>query len=583
MKNSLSRFIIKLLKNHKFEFFIMLYASILTAGFMVFSPFIIKLIIDNASNLDKIDSKYLFSLAGLYVLCNLLLSISYRLYDYFVAYKMIPSLRKEIGEFSMLKLLEQSYSFYQNNFAGSLANKVNDLVSNIPEMLIVLVNRFLSNFLLLFFSIIMLWKVNFIFALNMSIWIIIFITGSIILSSRITSLSDDLAEKISATTGRIVDSLSNIISIRLFATKFQEQARIDEYFTKTQLAERKIKLLFFWKWFVYGSGFILLSCVNLYFLIKGLDSKTISLGSFILVLNLNLTVVDNLWQVAQDFSFFSSLTGKSVQALRILEQPIEIKDDENAKELKVTGGEIEFAQVNFFYKGDKALFEDKSVKIMAGEKVGLVGYSGSGKSTFVNLILRLFDINDGKILIDGQDIKKVTQESLRKAIAMIPQDPSLFHRSLYDNISYGYPGANMSQVMNAAKNAHADEFINNLAEGYETLVGERGVKLSGGQRQRIAIARAFIKNAPILILDEATSQLDSLTEEYIQDSLENLMKNRTTIVIAHRLSTLLKMDRIIVFNKGKIVGEGKHNELYKECQLYKDLWDSQIGGFFKNN
>jgi ATP-binding cassette subfamily B protein len=245
----------------------------------------------------------------------------------------------------------------------------------------------------------------------------------------------------------------------------------------------------------------------------------------------------------------------------------------------VDKGEISFKNVQFHYKGATPLFESMNITIHAGQKVDLVGYSGSGKTSFVNLILRLFDINGGQILIDNQDISKVTQDSLRENIGMIPQDPSLFHRSLAENIRYGKPHASDVEVIDAAKRAHAHEFIEKLPNGYESLVGERGVKLSGGQRKRVAIARAILKNAPILILDEATSQLDSVNENYIQKSLHELMAGKTTIVIAHRLSTLLHMDRILVFDAEKIVEDGTHGELLAKSSLYKTLWDAQVGGF----
>jgi ATP-binding cassette subfamily B protein len=271
--------------------------------------------------------------------------------------------------------------------------------------------------------------------------------------------------------------------------------------------------------------------------------------------------------------------GSIVQGLKIIQSPIEIQDRPGAKELVVTRGEIVFDNVQFQYHDAESLFEHESVVIKPGQKVGLVGYSGSGKSTFVNLILRLFDLTEGKILIDGQDICEVTQDSLHEAIAMIPQDPSLFHRSVAENIAYGKRNATHDEIVVAAKRAYAHEFIVELSAGYKTQVGERGVRLSGGQRQRIVIARAVIKNAPILILDEATSQLDSVTEGEIQESLWNLMQDKTTLVIAHRLSTLLHMDRILVFDQGSIVEDGSHEELLERDGLYKKLWDAQIGGF----
>ncbi len=251
----------------------------------------------------------------------------------------------------------------------------------------------------------------------------------------------------------------------------------------------------------------------------------------------------------------------------------------DAKPLVVTKGHIKFEQVTFYYKEDNSLFEQLDVEIQAGTKVGLVGASGSGKTTFVNLILRFFDVESGRILIDGQDIAQVTQDSLHEQIAMIPQDTSLFHRSLMENIRYGRLEATDQEVIEAAKRAHCHEFISSLPEGYHTLVGERGIKLSGGQRQRIAIARAMLKNAPILVLDEATSALDSVTEKYIQVALSSLMQGRTVIVIAHRLSTLAEMDRILVFDQGHIIEDGNHPTLLAKQGHYAKLWHMQAGGF----
>ena len=251
--------------------------------------------------------------------------------------------------------------------------------------------------------------------------------------------------------------------------------------------------------------------------------------------------------------------------------------------MQVKHGEIVFENASFQYREATPLFDQLNVRIQAGEKVGLVGYSGSGKTTFAHLILRLFDLESGRILIDGQDIGRVSQNSLRQSVSFIPQDPTLFHRSILENIRYAKPDATEAEVVLAAKAAHADEFIMALPEGYEALVGERGVKLSGGQRQRIAIARAMLKNAPILILDEATSALDSITEHLIQESLDQLMEAKTTIVIAHRLSTLLHMDRIIVFHHGQIVESGSHRALLEKNGRYAQLWKSQVGGFLPDS
>jgi ATP-binding cassette subfamily B protein len=289
-----------------------------------------------------------------------------------------------------------------------------------------------------------------------------------------------------------------------------------------------------------------------------------------------------MWHLMSEVGEFNKALGRCKQSLASLMVPFDIQDEVGAAALYCTHGEITFDDVTFNYKGAKPLFQHQSMCIQAGQKVGLVGYSGGGKSTFVNLILRLYDVTGGAIVIDGQDIRSVTQDSLREHIAMIPQDPSLFQRSLMENIRYGRIDATDEQVIQAAKKAYAHDFIEKLSQGYDALVGERGVKLSGGQRQRVAIARAILKNAPILVLDEATSQLDSVTESLIQDALQTLMQNKTTIVIAHRLSTLLHMDRILVFDNANIVEDGTHAELLSKAGIYKRLWDAQVGGFLPN-
>lgn len=328
-----------------------------------------------------------------------------------------------------------------------------------------------------------------------------------------------------------------------------------------------------------GSIFSIYAISFLIFLVHLHSQKLITAGDFALVFMVNFKIVDRMFELSQNLRDFITNWGSVDQALVILDDTPEIQDAPSATVLKVTQGQIIFNKVKFNYKSTERLFQDISVTITPGQKVGLVGYSGGGKSTFVNLILRLYDAIDGSILIDGQNIKDVTQDSLHENIGMIPQDPSLFHRSLFENIRYGKITASDDEVIKASKLANAHEFITKFPHGYKSLVGDRGVKLSGGQRQRIAIARAFLKNSPILILDEATSQLDSVTENVIQSSLWELMQGKTTIVIAHRLSTLLQMDRILVFDDGKIIEDGTHQELLSKDTIYKTLWDAQVGGF----
>jgi ABC-type multidrug transport system fused ATPase/permease subunit len=281
-------------------------------------------------------------------------------------------------------------------------------------------------------------------------------------------------------------------------------------------------------------------------------------------------------------SHAAKIYGQAEEGLNEVMVPLEILDTESANRLHVSSTGVTWKDVSFDYEG-VPVFKDFNLEIPAGQRGGLVGHSGAGKTTFVSLLLRQHDVMKGSILIDNQDIKSVTQDSLREHIAVVPQEPLLFHRSIRENIAYGKPGATDEEIIEVAKKAQAHEFITALPEGYETLVGERGVKLSGGQKQRVAIARAMLKDAPILVLDEATSALDSESEVAIQKALHELMEGKTVIAVAHRLSTLREMDRIIVLDQGVIVEDGSHDELSKAGSVYQRLWEHQAGGFLTDD
>jgi len=514
-----------------------------------------------------------------YVAASFVMITMFRLWDQIVQVNMVPAMRRNIINGMFSHLIKHSHSYYQNNFPGSLTNKINDLATHTPDVVTIAIDRFFSHTLALTVAIYTVSKVSTVFALILFGWVALFFAVTLGTLRYVEGLADAWSELGSTFTGRSVDVLSNMLSVRLFARHARERSSVDELLGNTVKAERKLQRAYFFIWCSYGYGIVLMQAFNLYFLMKGYQSGSVTVGDFALVLVINISIVDFLWQLGRDFTTVSKALGKISQALRLTTTPIEIVDAPNAKDLVVTRGEIVFDQVHFQYKGANALFNDKSIAIPAGQKVGLVGYSGSGKTTFVNLILRLHDIKSGRILIDEQDTRFVTQDSLRQAVAMIPQDPSLFHRTLFENIRYGRDEASDADVVEAAKRAHAHDFIALLPQGYGSMVGERGIKLSGGQRQRIAIARAILKNAPILILDEATSQLDSVVEGHIQDSLWQLMQGKTTLVIAHRLSTLLRMDRILVFERGKIIEDGTHAELLARGGRYATLWDAQVGGF----
>lgn len=497
----------------------------------------------------------------------------------YLNYKYEPVIKNQIISQTFNFVLGSSHQYFHDNLSGRISNQINTLSENIERILHRISADFIRGASILIIALASMFFVNPIFSIILAIWFLIFSTVSLYLSKHLVDLSDIHTESESINAGQIVDSITNVSNIRIFARRIYEVSRLDKFLqiTKEKFQAKELYLMMVHS--VQGTLIAVMLGFMVYFLIRLYGNHLVTVGDFALILGLGMEVGHISWYTMQQVDEFNQAVGKCKQALNCLIVSHEIKDKKDASKLFVKKGEIIFSGVKFNYKDTVALFQNKSVTIESGQKVGLVGYSGSGKSTFVNLILRLFDVTDGHILIDGQDIRTVTQDSLHENIAMIPQEPSLFHRSLMDNIRYGRIEASDEAVIEAAKKAHADEFISKIPLGYGSPVGERGIKLSGGQRQRIAIARAILKNAPILILDEATSQLDSVTESNIQESLWELMQGKTTIIIAHRLSTLLHMDRIIVFDQGKIVEDGTHSELLNKNGLYKTLWDAQVGGF----
>lgn len=573
-------YIIKNIKPYPASIFVLFVVVVFCAIDLSLRPYLLKVILNRLANGTQTEIfAYLVVPTIFYFGSMLIMMTSHRFFDYFVTIKMVPQMRKKVANDALETLINKSHAYYQNHFSGSLSSKINDLTNSVPEIIQCSFYQFSLQILSLTIAIVTLWQVSTFFALFMLVWTLLFITGTLFYSNRLTRQADMWFEFRSVITGKIVDILSNILSVRLFSAKNEEMRSFGNISQEAVQAEQKLQWSYYWIWFFYGYSFFILQLFNFYFLCKGRQEGWITVGDFALVLVINIAIADSLWKVSDELSRFSKLFGQVTQALRAIWDKPELEDRQNTKTLIVSKGEITFSNIKFQYKGAEPLFQNKSVMIESGQKVGLVGYSGSGKTTFVNLILRLYDVTDGCIAIDGQDIRDITQDSLCRNIAVVPQDPSLFHRALLDNICYGRIDATVEDVITAAKKAHAHEFISQLPQGYDSLVGERGVKLSGGQRQRIAIARAILKNAPILILDEATNQLDSVTEHNIQESLRELMQNKTSIVIAHRLSTLLYMNRILVFDQGKIVEDGTHSQLLKQGGLYKMLWDAQIDGF----
>ena len=376
----------------------------------------------------------------------------------------------------------------------------------------------------------------------------------------------------------LADSISNHNTVQLFTGNRFENGLIHDAAERLRMAY--VRTWSFDMWVYALQSFISLS-INIALLWVGLllwQQGLITIGDFVLIQSYFIGLINNVWNFGREFRNINSALADASEMVYILTLPHEVKDLAGAKPLVVSGGGVEFSRVDFNFS-DREVLHDFNLSIKPSEKTALVGPSGAGKTTITKLLLRLFDVKSGAITIDGQNIARVTQDSLRDAIAFVPQEPVLFHRTLMENIRYGRRDATDEEVIEAATKAHCHEFISQLPLTYGTYVGERGIKLSGGERQRVAIARAILKNAPILVLDEATSSLDSESEALIQDALEVLMQHKTVIVIAHRLSTIMKMDRIVVLEGGAIVADGTHQELLEQGGLYQKLWSIQAGGF----
>jgi ATP-binding cassette subfamily B protein len=381
------------------------------------------------------------------------------------------------------------------------------------------------------------------------------------------------------TTGYAADVFANYANVKLFNKTEEEIKNLENKNEKIRLLNLKswrFSILFF---AIQGFLFILLEIGINYLAIRFFQKGILTVGDFVMIQSYVVMIMMNVWGLGRSIQRLYESMADATEMTAIIMKEVEVTDIPDAKKLKVNRGEIVFDKVTFGYKENDGIFENFFLKVRDNEKMALVGPSGSGKSTVIKLLLRMYNLRSGIIKIDNQDISQITKESLWQNIAFVPQDPALFHRSLFENIAYGKKDATKEEVYEAAKKAYAHEFISKLKNGYDTEVGERGIKLSGGERQRVAIARAILKNAPILIMDEATSSLDSESEQLIQKALENLMKEKTVIIIAHRLSTIAKMDRVVVMENGKIIEEGKHDDLIKKGGLYAKLWHIQAGGF----
>jgi len=493
-----------------------------------------------------------------------------------------PSIMRDLLNTCFNYLHRHSFNFFSNNFAGSLVKKIGRYERAFEDITDQIYWSLMPTAIKIIIIAAVLYFLKPIFALVVLIWSAVFVAFTVWFALYKLKYDVTSAELDTEVGGRLADTVTNNINVKLFGGLSRESKSFSRLTLKQYLVRK-------WTWdlgsineAIQGALFAILEFTILTLAVKSWKQGGLTLGDFALLQGYMIQMFQRLWDLGRQIKNIYSRLGDAEEMTEILTAPHEIQDAPQAQPLRVAKGQINFNHISFNYSGKRKVFGDFNLTIAPGERVALIGPSGGGKTTIVKLLLRFFDIQEGAILIDGQDISKVTQDSLRDQIALVPQDPILFHRSLYDNIAYARPNASEEEIYEAARLAHAHEFITSFPDGYNTFVGERGVKLSGGERQRVAIARAILKDAPILVLDEATSSLDSESELLIQDALKHLIEGKTTISIAHRLSTIMQMDRIVVIKKGQIVEEGKHAELLKARQgVYQKLWQIQAGGFSK--
>lgn len=506
---------------------------------------------------------------------------AYRLGDFAIS-RFESKTMKDLMDFAFTGLTRHSYRFFTNSFAGSLVTKVKRFVRSFEDAFDAISFVFWMTAVRITGIIIVLFFTAPLLATIFLGWTAIYIFFAWYLTKKKIPL--DLAESTadSKVTGRLADVITNVLNLKMFSSRSREISGFTGITEEERQARHRawtfgnkintIQAIFF-AVLEFGS-----MAFALYFWRQGL----LSTGTVVLILIYLIAMFENLWDIGKAMGRISQKFADASELVEILETPIDITDPAQPEVLRIGAWMIEMRDISFRYgKKANSVFSNFSLKIPSGQRLGLVGHSGAGKSTITKILLRFADVQEGTIVIDGQNIAKIRQDDLRSVISYVPQDPILFHRSLRENIAYGKPDATEAEIIDAAKKAHAHEFISAFPQGYETLVGERGVKLSGGERQRVAIARAMLKQAPILILDEATSSLDSVSEKYIQEALRELMKDRTTIVIAHRLSTIQALDRIVVLKNGQIAEDGTHTELLEKKGVYHNFWEHQTAGFIK--
>jgi len=539
--------------------------------------YLYKLIIDavQANNVHRV-----YWLGLCFPVLVFLVQILFRASGY-LGMRWSTSAQKEGYDYMFAHTINHSHSFFSNRFAGALHSKIRNIVEGLDDLIPELLWTYTYAIVALLVTLSFVISVDYSAAVIFAVLVAVLLFLNIRLAPQKERLSKLSAEQKTKLQASIIDVFSNVSAARQYAQMKRETETVADLTKKVKKARQGSWFQTEYILFINGTVLFVFSLTLFWVLINKWSEGLVTTGQFVLIASLIIQLSGTLLFIGRAFNSTSQTIGEMKEGLSELMIPYEIVDVEQATDLKVQhGGAIIWSDVSFnFESNPNSVFSHFNLEIPAGQRVGLVGASGAGKSTFVSLLLRQHEVSHGSITIDGQDIAQVTQASLRANIAVVPQEPALFHRSIRENIAYGRTHATQKEIETAAKQACAHEFIMSLPAGYDTLVGERGVKLSGGQKQRVAIARAMLKNAPILILDEATSALDSESEVEIQKALHELMAGKTVVAVAHRLSTLREMDRILVLAEGRIIEDGTHDTLKDVGGTYAKLWAHQAGGF----
>lgn len=558
------------------------FVALLTYG----NPYVMSLIVDRVSA-EPVAADQVFEVFGPYIAVLIAINVfgqaASKLQDY-TMYKLEIAAAYDLARMSFDALCNQSMSFHSNRFGGTLVSQTTKFMSAYQLLIETIMFPFLPVVCSVIFTCSILAPRVPVYVAILMVLLVIYASVSYYMYKRILHLNEQAASAQNQLSGELSDSVANILAVKTYGRENYERGLFDQ--ANKEVVARDSKRM----WASLARG-IITACIAVtimavvtVFIAGGNAWYGITPGTLVVMFTYTYTITNQFNFINNGLQRFNRAFGDASGMTIILDEPRLVDDKPNAQPLVVSQGAIDFEGIGFSYADGNAttqVFDSFDLHIPAGQRVGLVGMSGAGKTTLTKLLLRLSDIQEGHIRIDGQDIADTTQQSLRQQIAYVPQEALLFHRSIAENISYGKPNATMDEIREAARLANALEFIEKLPQGFDTITGERGVKLSGGQRQRIAIARAMLADCPVLVLDEATSALDSESEHLVQDALSTLMKGRTSIVVAHRLSTVASLDRIVVLSDGEIVEDGPHAQLIENDGEYAHLWNRQTGAYLE--